>query len=99
MTFIEYINTAWVALLLAVMCYYYAWLLLKKGEIDKVRLKGSRALPKNKRKPYAQADGMGVGFTVVSVLRYFNSTLSVVLSVVLFVTFIILWKKVYDTYE
>ncbi len=104
MTFIEYINAAWVALLLAVMCYYYAWLLLKKGEIDKVRLKGSIALPKNKRKPYAEADGkillgMGVGFTVVSVLRYFNSTLSVVLSVVLFVTFVILWKKVYDTYE
>jgi uncharacterized membrane protein YfcA len=104
MTFTEYINAAWVSLLLAAMCLYYAWILLKNNDIDKVRLKGSKALPKQKRKPYAEADGkillgMGIGFLIVSILRYFNATVSVILSIALFITFIILWKKVYDTYE
>ena len=104
MTFMEYINAAWVSMLLAAMCFYYSWLLLKYNDIDKVRLKGSKALSKNKRKPYAEADGkillgMGIGFTIVSILRYFFSTISVVLSILLFIVFIVLWKKVYDTYE
>lgn len=104
MTFSEYINGAWVSILLAGMCFYYAWLLLEHHEIDKVRLKGSKAIPKNVRKAYARADGQillgtGIGFTVVAILHYVYPSVCFILSILLFLVFIVLWKKVYDTYE
>ncbi len=104
MSLTEYINASWVVLLIAAMCFWYSYVLLGRKDIDKIRLKGSKPVPKSKRVAYANEAGRimlgtAISALIIAVIRYFNQPISFILMVILFVAFIILWKKTYDKYE
>lgn len=108
MTLMEYIDASWVLYIGAIMCFVYAYMLLVKKDIDKVRLHGDKikqkALPKQKRVPYAIANGKillgaGIGFLLCAIIRYFDMTVSYIVLVIVLLVFMYFWKITYDKYE
>ena len=104
MSFIEFINESWVTLLLTFLPLYYAFQLLKNERIEMIRPKGSKAIEKKKRKPYAHDAGMimlftGVSMGCITVIRFFSPVGSLIGSIVVFAGFVYAWKKTHDVYE
>lgn len=104
MTFVEFINESWVTLLLTFLPLYYAFVLLKQERIEMIRPKGSKALAKKLRKPYAHDAGMimlitGISMGCITVIRLFSPVASLAGTIVVFGGFVFAWKRTYDTYE
>ncbi len=104
MSFTEFINESWVTLLLTFLPLYYAFVLLKQERIEMIRPKGSKALAKKLRKPYAHDAGMimlftGISMGCITIIRLLNHVASLIGTVIVFTGFVVAWKRTYDRYE
>lgn len=104
MTFTEFINESWVTMLLTILPLYYAYRLLHDQKIEMIRPKGSKAISKKMRKPYAHDAGMimlvtGICFGCVTVIRLFSPVASFIGTLIVFIGFMLAWKRTHDEYE
>jgi hypothetical protein len=98
------LDVIWVPALLSVICFYYAWCLLKKKDISKIRPKGAKALGKKKSDAYAHDAGvlmrnMGIASALTIPLALFTGWIFLMAVALIFLIFAFRWKKVVEAYE
>ncbi len=102
MDFNTVLNNSGIPVLLAVICFYYSWKLIKMHDLASIR--GKDAPKVKKPEEYAEKAGrliliFGLAVVVNAVLVNFNTLIAMIEILAAVVWMFISWKRMYDHYE
>lgn len=102
MNFNTILNNSGIPVLLAVICFYYSWKLIKMHDLASIR--GKDAPKVKKPDEYAETAGrliliFGIAVVVNAVLVNFDTVIAMVEIIAAIIWMFVSWKRMYDRYE